>query len=163
MLRGVFQAAVVAVVVAFGLWLWNNLQTNAETTNIPLSFDYLDQPADLTVPGNSFNQSQSVRDAIEVGFGNTIRVALAGIVAQAMVLRAYRKGQASYVAPLSYSRLIFACALGMIFFAEDPDAATWIGAGVIVLSGIYTARRAEAPRMASRSVTPRFAAASARS
>lgn len=85
MLRGVFQAAVVAVVVAFGLWLWNNLQTNAETTNIPLSFDYLDQPADLTVPGNSFNQSQSVRDAIEVGFGNTIRVALAGIVLATMV------------------------------------------------------------------------------
>ncbi len=69
-----------AAVVAFGLWLWNNLQTNAETTNIPLGFDYLDQPADLTVPGNSFNQSQSVRDAIMVGLGNTVRVAIAGIV-----------------------------------------------------------------------------------
>ena len=68
------------VVVAFGLWLWNNLQTNAETTNIPLSFDYLDQPADLTVPGNAFEQSQSVRDAIVVGLGNTVRVAVAGIV-----------------------------------------------------------------------------------
>ena len=38
-LRVVFQAVVVGVVVAFGLWLWNNLQTNAETTNLPLSFD----------------------------------------------------------------------------------------------------------------------------
>ncbi|MBN34236.1 MAG: hypothetical protein CMM46_05570 [Rhodospirillaceae bacterium] len=80
--------------------------------------------------------------------GLILAVALAGIAAQAMVLRAYRKGQASYVAPLSYSRLIFAGALGMIFFAEYPDAATWIGAGVIVLSGIYTARRAEARRRA---------------
>ena len=68
------------VVVAFGLWLWGNLQTNAERTNIPLSFDYLDQPADLTVPGNAFRQSQSVRDAVLVGLGNTVRVAAAGIV-----------------------------------------------------------------------------------
>lgn len=79
-LRVVFQVAVVGVVAAFGLWLWNNLQTNAETTNIPLSFDYLDQPADLTVPGNSFDQSQKVVDAIVVGFGNTVRIAFAGIV-----------------------------------------------------------------------------------
>ena len=69
-----------AVVVAFGLWLWNNLQTNAESTNIPLGYDYLGQPADLTVPGNSFDQSQPVRDAIMVGLGNTVRVAAAGVV-----------------------------------------------------------------------------------
>ncbi len=79
-LRIVFQVAVVAVVVAFGLWLWGNLQTNAKETNIPLSFHYLDQPADLTVPGNAFRQSQSVRDAVVVGLGNTVRVAAAGIV-----------------------------------------------------------------------------------
>lgn len=84
-LRIVFQVAVVAVVVAFGLWLWNNLQTNSETTNIPLGFEYLDQPADLTVPGSDFNQSQPVKDAVIVGLGNTIRVAAAGIVLATIV------------------------------------------------------------------------------
>ncbi len=79
-LRVVLQVAAVAVVVAFGLWLWGNLQDNAETTNIPLGFDYLDQPADLTIPGSDFNQSQPVSDAIIVGLGNTVRVAGAGVV-----------------------------------------------------------------------------------
>ena len=39
-------------------------------------------------------------------------VAAAGIIAQAMVLRAYRLGEASFIAPLSYIRLIFAGTLG---------------------------------------------------
>ena len=47
-------------------------------------------------------------------------VAAAGIIAQAMVLRAYRLGEASFIAPLSYIRLIFAGTLGAIWFAEFP-------------------------------------------
>ena len=43
------------------------------------------------------------------------------------MLRAYRLGEASYIAPLSYIRLIFAGLLGIVFFAEYPDLATWIG------------------------------------
>jgi general L-amino acid transport system permease protein len=79
-LRVLFQAVVVAVVTGIGLWLWNNVQTNARTTGIPLTLGYLDQPSDITVPGNDLRPTQSVRDAIGVGLGNTVRVALAGIV-----------------------------------------------------------------------------------
>lgn len=79
-LRIVAQGAVVVVVAAFGLWLWSNVQTNAASTGIPLTLDYLDQPSDMTVPGNDLRATQSVLDAILVGLGNTIRVALAGVV-----------------------------------------------------------------------------------
>ena len=68
-------------------------------------------------------------------------VAFFGITAQACVLRAYRLGEASYIAPLSYIRLIFAALLGVVFFAEYPDIATWIGALVIIAAAFYTARR----------------------
>jgi len=68
------------VVVAFGLWLAGNVRANSAKTNIPLSFDYLDQPATFPIAGSSFRPTQSVRDAIVVGLGNTVRVALAGIV-----------------------------------------------------------------------------------
>lgn len=68
-------------------------------------------------------------------------VAFFGIIAQACVLRAYRLGEASYIAPLSYIRLIFAGILGALFFAEYPDIATWIGAVVIIAAAFYTARR----------------------
>ena len=79
-LRIALQLVVVAIVAALGLWLYGNVQTNAESTGIPLSFDYLDQPSDITVPGSDLRPTQSVRDALLVGLGNTIRVSLAGIV-----------------------------------------------------------------------------------
>jgi len=79
-LRVVFQAAVLAAVAAFGLWLAGNVRENADATRIPLTFDYLDQPANIPIAGNSFRPTQSIQDAIVVGFGNTIRVAAAGIV-----------------------------------------------------------------------------------
>ena len=84
-IRIVAQAAIVAVVAALGLWLWNNVQTNAATTGIPLTLDYLDQPGDISVPGNELRTTQSVRDAILVGLGNTIRVSLAGVVLATVV------------------------------------------------------------------------------
>lgn len=69
-------------------------------------------------------------------------VAAAGIIAQAMVLRAYRLAEASFIAPLSYVRLIFAGTLGAIWFAEFPDIWVWIGSAIIVAAALYTARRA---------------------
>ena len=69
-----------ALVVAFGLWLAGNVRQNAEDTSIPLTFDYLDQPATFPIAGSSFRPTQSVQDAIVVGLGNTARVAVVGIV-----------------------------------------------------------------------------------
>jgi drug/metabolite transporter (DMT)-like permease len=77
-------------------------------------------------------------------------VAAAGILAQALVLRAYRLGEASFIAPLSYVRLIFAGILGAVWFAEFPDMWVWIGAGIIVAAALYTARRASAAGGAQR-------------
>ena len=68
-------------------------------------------------------------------------VAASGIAAQAMVLRAYRLAEASFIAPLSYVRLIFAGTLGAIWFAEFPDIWVWIGSAIIVAAALYTARR----------------------
>ena len=68
-------------------------------------------------------------------------VAAIGITAQACVLRAYRLGEASYIAPLTYIRLIFAGLLGAMFFDEYPDIWTWFGAAVIVAAALYTVRR----------------------
>lgn len=79
-LRFAFQAAVLAAVGAFLLWLAGNVRANAQATNIPLSYDYLDQPAGFPIAGNAFRQTQSTWDAIVVGLGNTVRVSLAGIV-----------------------------------------------------------------------------------
>ncbi len=54
---------------------------------------------------------------------------------------AMRTGEVSAVTPFRYTRLIFAMVLAMVLFHERPDAATWIGAALVVGSGIYALTR----------------------
>ena len=49
-----------------------------------------------------------------------------------------RQGEVSFVAPFRYTGLIWALVLGLIFFDHWPDTLTLIGAGVIVMSGLFT-------------------------
>ncbi|NNG02715.1 MAG: DMT family transporter [Inquilinus sp.] len=64
-----------------------------------------------------------------------------GVAAQAAVVRGFRAGEATAVAPFDYARLLFATGIGVAFFAEVPDAWTAVGAAIIVVSTIYIARR----------------------
>jgi drug/metabolite transporter (DMT)-like permease len=57
------------------------------------------------------------------------------------MIRAYEHAEASVIGPLDYGQLIGATLLGFFLFQEFPDLWTWIGAGIIVASGIYIARR----------------------
>lgn len=54
---------------------------------------------------------------------------------------AMRTGDVAAVTPFRYTRLIFALIIGMIFFAERPDALTLTGAALIVACGIALMRR----------------------
>ncbi len=72
-----------------------------------------------------------------------------GVVSQAMIIRAYRAGEASFVAPFDYLKLILAGLIGFIFFSELPGLWTLVGAAVIVGAAFYIARR-EAAQTGSR-------------
>ncbi|SEQ05639.1 EamA-like transporter family protein [Loktanella sp. DSM 29012] len=61
----------------------------------------------------------------------------AGVIAYTCLMRAMRTGDVSAVTPFRYSRLLFGIALGVALFGERPDAATWIGSGLIVLAGLF--------------------------
>lgn len=50
---------------------------------------------------------------------------------------AYSQAPAAVVAPFNYVQLIGAALLGYAVFNDVPDFWTWIGAGVIVCSGLY--------------------------
>ena len=54
---------------------------------------------------------------------------------------AMRTGEVSAVTPFRYTRLIFAMVLAMALFGERPDLATWIGAALVVGSGIFALKR----------------------
>lgn len=70
-----------------------------------------------------------------IGFG------LGGLITQALMIAAYRTGEASVVAPFDYSKLIVAGILGFALFGEVPDRWTVAGAAVIVAATLYIARR----------------------
>jgi drug/metabolite transporter (DMT)-like permease len=68
-------------------------------------------------------------------------VGVMGLISQALIIRAFRVGEASFVAPFDYVRLLFAGTAGVIFFAEIPDVWTYLGAVLIIASTLYIARR----------------------
>lgn len=57
------------------------------------------------------------------------------------VARALMWGPASVMAPFHYVQLIGAAAMGYLVFADVPSVWTWVGAGVIIASGLYIAWR----------------------
>ena len=60
---------------------------------------------------------------------------------QYLVILAYKRAAASVLAPFSYAQLLSSTTLGYLVFAAVPDHTTFLGAGIIVLSGLYTAHR----------------------
>lgn len=67
-----------------------------------------------------------------------------GILGYHALTGAMRTGEVSVVTPFRYTRLVFAMILAMAIFGERPDTATWIGAALVVASGIYTLSRSRA-------------------
>ena len=57
------------------------------------------------------------------------------------VIQAYAHAQASVIGPFDYGQLLGVTIVGYLVFAEFPDLWTWVGVAVIILSGIYVARR----------------------
>lgn len=74
-------------------------------------------------------------------WGLLAAVGTLGVCSQAMIIRAYRTGEASFVAPFDYLKLILAGIIGFTFFGELPGPWTLVGALVIVGAAFYIARR----------------------
>ncbi len=73
---------------------------------------------------------------------NLIAAIAIGVGAYYALTVAMRTGEVSTVTPFRYTRLVFGVALGVLVFAERPDAATFIGSAVVVATGLYTLWRA---------------------
>lgn len=62
---------------------------------------------------------------------------LLGGLAQLAMTASLRRGAVSLVVPMDYSALLWATLLGWLVFDRMPTGATWIGAPVIIASGLY--------------------------
>lgn len=64
-----------------------------------------------------------------------------GLLGHFFVIKAFQWGAASFVAPMGYGELVGSTLLGYFLFTDFPDLWTWIGAAIIVGSGLYIAYR----------------------
>lgn len=68
-------------------------------------------------------------------------VGVGGALGQYAITEAFRLGEASLIAPLEYTALVWGVGLDLALWGVLPDAITWLGAAIIVASGLYLLRR----------------------
>ncbi|MEM7423137.1 MAG: DMT family transporter [Pseudomonadota bacterium] len=84
-------------------------------------------------------------------WGLLIAIGALSAVAQYLNILAFREGEASALAPLEYTRLVFATALGWWLFTEWPEPRVWFGAAIIVAAALFMLYR---ERRAGRRTSP---------
>ena len=65
---------------------------------------------------------------------------LMGAISQTAIVLAFTKAPASDLAPFTYTELVSAVVFGFLMFGTLPDALSWAGMALIVISGIAVAR-----------------------
>jgi general L-amino acid transport system permease protein len=147
-LQWAFQIAVLAIVIALVVVLIGNMRENSRSLGIPTGYDYLDNPAGFPIPDSDFRQRQPVRDALEVGLVNTLRVSLVGIVLAtvlgtligvARLSRNWLLGNSArvYVEVIRNLPLLLIltfCYAGLALVAFPRIAEAWEPAGLAVIS-----------------------------
>ena len=71
-------------------------------------------------------------------------VSLFGFLAGLLMIAAYKNAEAAIVAPMQYSQIVWASIYGVLFFDERMDAITFLGAAIIISSGLFIVFREQA-------------------
>lgn len=77
-----------------------------------------------------------------------------GPIAYYALIVAVRIGDVAVVTPFRYSRLVFALIIGVVVFAERPDAMMLLGSAIVIGSGIYTFMRERALARRAKTTPP---------
>jgi general L-amino acid transport system permease protein len=147
-LQWAFQVAVLAIVIALVVVLVGNVRDNSRSLGIPTGYDYLDNPSGFPIPDSDFRQRQPVREALEVGLINTLRVSLIGIVLAtvlgtvigvARLSRNWLLGNSArvYVEVIRNLPLLLIltfCYAGLVLVAFPRIAEAWEPAGLAIIS-----------------------------
>jgi len=138
---GIVHPAVFLVLLAALLFALRQIISRvvARTDRIVTTVAYtaLVSSAILTIPLPFVWQSLST--GLELGL--LIGMAVLAAIAETLVIKALDVADAVVVAPVHYSLLIWATLYGFLVFGQFPDPWTWIGASIIVATGIYTLHR----------------------
>ncbi|MBL8698735.1 MAG: DMT family transporter [Alphaproteobacteria bacterium] len=89
------------------------------------------------------------------GFVIIVFMALTLMVGQWFMFRAFRLAPVGVVAPFQYLELVGATLFGWLIWDEFPDGQVWVGAGILIASGLYVIwrERVRAAESAARAAT----------
>lgn len=73
--------------------------------------------------------------------GLVAMMAVFAVIASLCLIGAYKAGDAAVVAPMQYSQIVWAAVYGLVFFDETADVMTWLGAAIVITSGVYIVLR----------------------
>lgn len=71
------------------------------------------------------------------GWGLLVLAGLAGCLGHLCLIRAYTLAPAAVVAPFAYSSLVWATIYGFLIWGDFPTLSTFVGAAMIIGSGLY--------------------------
>lgn len=72
-----------------------------------------------------------------IDLGLVAAMGLLAMVGQICMIYAYRAAPSAIVAPFQYSQILWALPFGIFLFAEKPDPMVWLGALIIIASGMF--------------------------
>lgn len=136
---GVFEpAALIPLLSALGFAVFNVLtrrisQDDSFATNM-LYMGFFGALA-VTLSGLPGWISPSPMEWVLIGVLSTT-----GVVAQLLLIQALRYATAATLQPFNYMLLVFATLIGLFIFGELPDTWTVVGAGMVVIGGLYAVR-----------------------
>lgn len=74
-------------------------------------------------------------------YGTIIAFMLFAIIGHSCMISAFRYAPATVIAPYQYTVIVFAAAVGFLFFGTFPDVYSWAGIALIITAGLYIAVR----------------------
>ena len=74
-------------------------------------------------------------------FGLLVMIGVLGTIGQLTVVQALKEGETHVVMPIDFTKLVWAAALGFLWFGEIPTAYTWLGGAMIFASTMYITLR----------------------
>jgi drug/metabolite transporter (DMT)-like permease len=83
-------------------------------------------------------------DYAPIGWNSVFWLVLCGLVGgigQLLMTYSYRYAEPSLLAPFDYTQMIWAMLLGWFVLGEMPAAMVLMGAGVVIVSGLFIAWR----------------------
>ena len=111
--------------------------SSSDRTITTVSYTALASVLVLLVPLPFYWTTPSTSSQFALLFG----VATFAALGELMVIKSLEIAQASVLAPVHYSLLIWGTFWGWLIFGQLPDFWTWVGAAIIVATGMYIIRR----------------------